>query len=375
MPGHRCTTFAFRCCQTASRAVIAQAVPLASSATAICSDQPTVGSWASQRYQREFGGERAEFVGRHRPVVDEIADRRQQPPCTEPPGRRAAPAAVGAAAGAGPRDPRECRGRLESGDPGVPDAERADRRADVAFDARHVEMPVRADEPRLDELADRELDVVVESLGVVGLDRRSSRRRRSGEVGHRELGAGVGVGGERVRRLPRLEFERQVEHRREIAAIGRPPRRAAPVRGRRTPPAARDRARATARPTCGAARRPRSAARSVNRPDSPSLSSSTAATNAGRGEQRQSELGQRRRRPELAAGVDGVARSVPHAQQARPVTAGAAVVDHPHEPVEVGPMDQPVEVVVRAWSYSLTSTDLRSRPTSAIDGRHINGQG
>ena len=51
---------------TASRALIAQAVSLASSATASCSVQPTVGSWASQRYHRSSRGERPEFVGRRR---------------------------------------------------------------------------------------------------------------------------------------------------------------------------------------------------------------------------------------------------------------------------------------------------------------------
>ena len=86
----------------------------------------------------------------------------------------------------------------------------------------------------------------------------------------------------------------------------------------------------------------------------------------GRGEQRQSVLGQRRGRPELAAGLDGVARSIANAQQPRPVAIGASVVDHPHEPVEVATMDQRVEIVIRREVGRRPSAGAESSLTAAI---------
>ncbi len=84
----------------------------------------------------------------------------------------------------------------------------------------------------------------------------------------------------------------------------------------------------------------------VNRPDSPSDSSSTAATNSGRREERQAVFRQRGRRPELTSGRNRVTRPVAHPQQTRPVPAAAPIVDHAHEPVEVAAVDQFVQQVV-----------------------------
>ncbi len=66
----------------------------------------------------------------------------------------------------------------------------------------------------------------------------------------------------------------------------------------------------------------------------------------GRGEQCQAVLGQRGRRPQLAAGCNRMAGPVADTQQPWPVAAAAAVVDHAHEPVEIGAVDQFVEGVV-----------------------------
>ncbi len=91
----------------------------------------------------------------------------------------------------------------------------------------------------------------------------------------------------------------------------------------------------------------------VNRPDSPSDSSSTAATNCGWGEQGEAVLGERRGRPELAPGLDGVAGAIAQPQQPGPVARRAPVVDHPHQAVEVGAVDQLVERVVCAHPRAL----------------------
>ena len=78
----------------------------------------------------------------------------------------------------------------------------------------------------------------------------------------------------------------------------------------------------------------------------PDPSSSTPAAQRTRREECQPVLGERRRRPQLTAGPDGVAGTVAEAPQAGPIAPGTAVVDEAHEPVEVGAVDQPVEGVV-----------------------------
>jgi len=65
-----------------------------------------------------------------------------------------------------------------------------------------------------------------------------------------------------------------------------------------------------------------------------------------RGEERQSVLGEGRRRPQLTAGGHGVTRPVAHAEQTCPVAVAATVVDHSDESVEVGAVDQFVEAII-----------------------------
>ena len=242
---------------TASRAVIAQAVSLASSSTASCNDQPTVGSWASQRYQPV-----RRPVRRVHPAApaSRRRDRRASRAATsaEATGRRSTATTVGAAAGAGPGDPGERRRRVERRDPCVPDTERADRVGDVTFDARHVELTVRADEPRLDQLAHGEFDVVVESFRVVGLD--------VGPVGRRDRASGTRRQRRSRRRARSPAPSPAVSSGRSSTCGSSSPCSIASPRSTRScatnAAAAHDRAPVRVRPTCGAGRRPRSAGRS-----------------------------------------------------------------------------------------------------------------
>ena len=73
------------------------------------------------------------------------------------------------------------------------------------------------------------------------------------------------------------------------------------------------------------------------------------------GQQRQPVLGECRGGPQLAARLDRMARPIPDAQQPGPVAGAAAVVDHAHEAVEVGAVDQFVEGVVVGASHDQTN--------------------
>ncbi len=75
----------------------------------------------------------------------------------------------------------------------------------------------------------------------------------------------------------------------------------------------------------------------------------------GRRQQRKAVFGERCGGPQLTAGRDGVARTVTHAQQTRPVAGAATVVDHAHQPVEVGAVDQFVEGIVGHVAHGQTS--------------------
>ena len=81
----------------------------------------------------------------------------------------------------------------------------------------------------------------------------------------------------------------------------------------------------------------------VNRPESPSLSSSTAPTYSG------SASSASRYSARVAAGqswrpvADGVARAIANPQESTPVAVAAPIVDHADEAVEVGAMDQLIE--------------------------------
>ena len=82
----------------------------------------------------------------------------------------------------------------------------------------------------------------------------------------------------------------------------------------------------------------------MNRPASPS--STVAAHSRGR-QQGQPVLGQRCRRPELAAGLHARGRAaIAQPQQPGPVAGRTAGVDEAHQPVEVDVVDQPVERIV-----------------------------
>ena len=93
-----------------------------------------------------------------------------------------------------------------------------------------------------------------------------------------------------------------------------------------------------------------------------------------RREQRQPVLGERRRRPQLATGADGVAGVVAQPPQQRPVACRAAVVDEAHEPVEVGPVDQPGEHIVGLRGVVRHERCLDQRPGVAaaalVAGQH-----
>ena len=102
--------------------------------------------------------------------------------------------------------------------PRPPDPQCAEGCVDVPVDAHHLTAPVRVRDPRFDQLSDGELDVVVEHLGA---RRRVDLAPVIGQIGRRELGAVVGIRGERVLGFPRLQGGRDVEHRCEIDVVDR----------------------------------------------------------------------------------------------------------------------------------------------------------
>ena len=213
----------------------------------------------------QLAGEGAELVERQRPVVERVAERGDQPQRAEPAGGRAAPAAVGAAARPGPRQPGDGLGRRR-GRPAAPPSRRA-----------RAAPPRRRPRRRRPRRGRSSSSSTARRAGARRA-RRSGRRAASGSAGgevdvdqrrrgrgRRELGAVVAV---------RRPAGTSGSH--AASAYGRSstsgsaatdvgvdaPRRAAPARGRRSPPADRARAAGPARPTCGAGRRPRSAGRS-----------------------------------------------------------------------------------------------------------------
>ena len=273
----------------------------------------------------------------------EVADRAEQPPHREATHGRAASAAVRTAGGTGPRQRGERLAGRDLDDSDRVQAERGDRVDRAAFDARRLGSTGRRRGPRLDELPQREVGrFVVDHLGGVrhlGVDQRTGRRR------HLVLDPRVAVGGDRIRRLPRLERSRDVEHRRQRHQRRRIDRLA------------------TDGPLVGDEQRDRHGVEMGTQlgpgvvlghdlgqwadREAAGLAVEHGCRPLGRSEQRQSVLGQRRRRPQLATGLAGRRRApIAEAEHALPVAVGAAVVDHADEAVEVDRVDQCIEASV-----------------------------
>ena len=295
--------------------------------------------------QRSGAG--AELVERERPVVERVEHGRDQPQRPEAPGRAPRGAGRGRRRSRLPTPARPPPRRRQRCPARVRQAEGAERAGGVAR--------------RRPTTSARPFDVVVH--GSTSWRRASSTassstcsgaaagRATGAEAGRAAPGAGNSPpSSSYVARqyvgLPGRQPVRQVERigQRGRGRRGRRPRRAAPARGRRTRRGDRVPARgaSSAHVWCWATT-------SVSGPivKRPDPSSSTPGRPRRRGASRA-----RRYSASVAAGHSW--RPVPTAWRASsrsrrsrgPVAGRAAVVDEPHEPVEVGAVDQPGEDVV-----------------------------
>ena len=335
-----------RTAYTASRALIAQATPSSAASTASWSCQPVTGSWASHQHQRSSPASSPSSAGSQRPVVEGVAERGDQPQRAEAAGGGAPPPAERAAAGAGPGQPGDGLRRRQLGPPG----RRRGRAPAARPRRRRRRRRRRPDRWSSSSTARRAGARRARPTGRRGAParRRERRRRRAaaGVGGRRELGAGVVVARPARTPAPTPPARTAARGRRAAAATDAAVDRLAaedPLVGHERRARPRLQQRRQLRATCGAGRRPRSAGRCVKRPE-PS-SSTPAAHGAG-------ASSASRYSASVAAGHSW--RPVPTAWRARvaqpaqagPVAGRAAVVDEPHEPVEVGAVDQPVELVV-----------------------------
>ena len=355
-------------CQAASRALIAQASPSAGASTASCSCQPVAGSWASHQHQRSSPAMAPSSSSGSGQSSSGVAERGEQPERAEPAGGGAAPAAVGAAARACPRQPGDAlprrRGRPAGPSPrrgrGAPPRRRPRRRR-----PRH-------DRSSSSSTARRAGAPPARRSGRRARPRRRRRGRRrpapraSAAPGTRRRRRGTRPAGTRA---PSGDAVGQVEHvgERGDASRRRWPRRAAPARGRRWPPAA------------GLEQRGQLGPRVVlgddlgQRPDRepPRSLVEHAGGPLGRGQQRQPVLGERRRRPQLAAGADGVAGTVAQPPQPRPVAGSRSS----RRPARTRPSRSARWMSPSSWSSgSITRATSHQRPRVAaaavVAGEH-----
>lgn len=111
-------------------------------------------------------GEGGKFVGVERPVVEEVAERSEQPPGAEPASGGSSAPSMRSTIGARPRHPGDGLARLELAGPRSPHAESAEGVAHVTHDTDRLGSPVRLGQPGLDELANGKIDLVVQHFGA-----------------------------------------------------------------------------------------------------------------------------------------------------------------------------------------------------------------
>ena len=288
---------------------------LGGSSTASCSCHPVGGSPASHHHQRRSPASSPSSSSGSGQSSSDVA-RARRPSTRRRTGR--APRRAGARARRRSRPAHASQARASAGvqrRPARLAARRArGRRRPRTLDGDDLGPPVRRGRPRLDELAHGELDGVVVEPRRRGHGRRARRRTRSAPAG-RDLAAVVGVRRQQVGRLPR----RARTGRSRTSGAGHrggvdPLAAQRPLVGDEAGRAARARAVAPARPTCGAAATTSVSGPIVNRP----RPRRARRRPTGRRQQRQPVLGQRRRRPQLATGADGVPGLVAQPPQPRP---------------------------------------------------------